>query len=75
MLSINSHIYRYKNNAVRAVHLRRWTENGGVMILGYEMFRSLVNGKKLKDETKTQIRNSLLDPGMFITCVFVMHEN
>ena len=72
---MDTYIFRYKNNVVRADHLRHWTKNGGVMILGYEMFRSLVNGKKLKEKTTKQITASLLDPGMLIYFSFVMFGN
>jgi transcriptional regulator ATRX len=58
--------FRFKNNTVRADHLRHWARNGGVMILGYEMFRSLVNCKKLKEKARKQITGALLDPGKLL---------
>lgn len=52
-----------KNAKERAYLLKRWAEDGGVMILGYDMFRILVNSKTLPKKWKESIHESLLDPG------------
>ena len=34
-----------KDNRKRADYLEQWSKDGGVMILGYDMFRNLAGGK------------------------------
>lgn len=50
--------------AFRANQLREWQRQGGVMIIGYNLYRTLVNSNK---RAKASIRNSYLetlcDPG------------
>ena len=67
--SRTSHVYsvfRYKDTPVRADFLSRWRTRGGVLILSYPMFRTLVNLKaspKAKEVHIKQIRSALLNPG------------
>ncbi|VVD00578.1 unnamed protein product [Leptidea sinapis] len=57
--------YRYKQNKERASQLQQWFQNGGVCVLGYEMFRNLSaeNSKKYKKKMLKNFQESLVDPG------------
>ncbi|CAF1015945.1 unnamed protein product [Adineta ricciae] len=49
---------------LRVTHLNYWYEHGGVMIMGYEMYRRLANGFGLKNKKiKAQAYKCLVDPG------------
>lgn len=58
-------ISKYKKNIERAFKLQEWHDEGGIMILGYDMFRNLVSetGSKIRKKTREQIQTSLIDPG------------
>jgi len=44
--------------------LRRWFDGGGIMFIGYDMFRNLAQGKNMKKkQQKNDFRKFLLDPG------------
>ncbi len=49
----------------RADRLGMWMREGGVMIMGYDMFRNLTNEttKKFKKKQKETFRQALVDPG------------
>ncbi|XP_051903435.1 transcriptional regulator ATRX-like isoform X3 [Hippocampus zosterae] len=59
-----------KNFADRLCALQRWHTSGGVMIMGYDMYRNLSLSLKLDDHTlKRQLKNLLVDPGPdFVIC-------
>ncbi|CAF3656265.1 unnamed protein product [Rotaria sordida] len=49
---------------LRVSHLNYWYENGGVVIMGYEMYRRLANGFGLKNKKlKADAYKCLVDPG------------
>ncbi|XP_075958784.1 transcriptional regulator ATRX-like isoform X2 [Anarhichas minor] len=50
--------------------LRRWCREGGVMIMGYEMYRNLSLGQKVGDEeAKKELKSILVNPGPdFVIC-------
>ncbi|XP_044538874.1 transcriptional regulator ATRX-like [Gracilinanus agilis] len=50
--------------------LQKWQDNGGVMIIGYEMYRNLVQGRNVKSKKLKEIFNkTLVDPGPdFVVC-------
>ena len=49
---------------LRICHLNYWFENGGVMIMGYEMYRRLANGFGIKNKkSKIDALKCLVDPG------------
>ncbi|CAF1332409.1 unnamed protein product, partial [Rotaria sordida] len=49
---------------LRVTHLNYWYEHGGVMIMGYDIYRRLANGFGLKNKkTKAQAYKCLVDPG------------
>lgn len=49
----------------RAYYLERWQENGGVMIMGYEMYRNLTQGRNIKSKKlKQTFQKTLVDPGV-----------
>ncbi|XP_034060105.1 transcriptional regulator ATRX-like [Gymnodraco acuticeps] len=49
--------------------LQRWMREGGVMIMGYEMYRNLSLTKKADEESRKQIKSLLVDPGPdFVVC-------
>ena len=53
-----------KNNPARADSLEDWHKHGGVMIIGYEMYRNLVVQKNIKNKRQKRIfTESLCDPG------------
>ncbi|XP_060067660.1 transcriptional regulator ATRX-like [Ylistrum balloti] len=53
-----------KQNVARADMLKHWHKNGGVMIMGYEMFRNLTQGNHCRSKKLKQIfREALVDPG------------
>ncbi|XP_030594695.1 transcriptional regulator ATRX isoform X1 [Archocentrus centrarchus] len=48
----------------RAYALQRWQEMGGVMIMGYEMYRNLTQGRNIKSKKlKETFQKTLVDPG------------
>uniref|UniRef100_A0A8C8A3P6 DNA helicase n=1 Tax=Oryzias sinensis TaxID=183150 RepID=A0A8C8A3P6_9TELE len=48
----------------RAYALQTWHESGGVMIMGYEMYRNLTQGRNIKSKKlKETLRKTLVDPG------------
>ncbi|XP_053486301.1 transcriptional regulator ATRX isoform X1 [Ictalurus furcatus] len=54
----------------RAYALQRWHEDGGVMIIGYEMYRNLTQGRNIKSKKlKETLQKTLVDPGPdFVIC-------
>jgi len=53
-----------KNNCGRSKLLSDWQNGGGVMIMGYEMFRSLSQSARVKNNKQKKIfSESLLDRG------------
>ncbi|XP_061581077.1 transcriptional regulator ATRX isoform X2 [Cololabis saira] len=48
----------------RAYALQSWQESGGIMIIGYEMYRNLTQGRNIKSKKlKETIQKTLVDPG------------
>ena len=47
----------------RVRKLERWFTGGGIIFTGYEMFRNLVMGKRLRKKKKEAFEKYLLDPG------------
>nr|XP_046261942.1 transcriptional regulator ATRX [Scatophagus argus] len=48
----------------RAYALQQWQETGGVMIIGYEMYRNLTQGRNIKSKKlKETFQKTLVDPG------------
>lgn len=59
-----------KSVAVRVELLNDWFTNGGVMIMGYEVFRVLTHTDSVKySKHKEAFRSMLLDPGKFIGAI------
>lgn len=59
---------KYPPERIRA--LQRWGRDGGVMIMGYEMYRNLSLSQKIKDvECKKVLKSILVNPG---TVTYVM---
>uniref|UniRef100_UPI00358FFE51 transcriptional regulator ATRX-like n=1 Tax=Myxine glutinosa TaxID=7769 RepID=UPI00358FFE51 len=54
----------------RARMLRQWMDDGGIMIMGYEMYRNLTSGHGVKSKKQREtIVQSLVDPGPdFVIC-------
>ncbi|KAI9562242.1 hypothetical protein GHT06_013207 [Daphnia sinensis] len=53
------------NKELRVYTLRSWLEGGGVMIMGYDMYRNLTNenNKKILKKERDVFTRSLVDPG------------
>uniref|UniRef100_A0A673C313 DNA helicase n=1 Tax=Sphaeramia orbicularis TaxID=375764 RepID=A0A673C313_9TELE len=48
----------------RSYALQRWQETGGIMIMGYEMYRNLTQGRNIKSKKLKEIfQKTLVDPG------------
>lgn len=57
-------IFRYKLNRERVNKINEWHTDGGILIMGYDMFRNLSSDTgKLKKREKESIQASLVDPG------------
>ncbi|XP_011502086.1 PREDICTED: transcriptional regulator ATRX homolog [Ceratosolen solmsi marchali] len=55
---------KMKKNIERKYQLQSWQKTGGVLIIGYEMFRNLTStGKKMRKAMQESIMKSLVDPG------------
>lgn len=48
----------------RAFALQQWQETGGIMIIGYEMYRNLTQGRNIKSKKlKETFQKTLVNPG------------
>ncbi|KAH8375970.1 hypothetical protein KR200_011288 [Drosophila serrata] len=58
-------ISRYKDKPTRIFKLNEWFNEGGVCILGYDMYRILSNekAKGLRKKQREQLQQALADPG------------
>ncbi|KAH8267177.1 hypothetical protein KR026_001972 [Drosophila bipectinata] len=58
-------ISRYKDKPTRIFKLNEWFTDGGVCILGYDMYRILANekAKGLRKKQREQLQQALVDPG------------
>ncbi|XP_065355024.1 transcriptional regulator ATRX homolog [Calliphora vicina] len=56
---------KYKDKNTRIFKLNEWFEEGGVCIMGYDMYRILTNekAKGLRKKQREQLQQSLVDPG------------
>lgn len=53
-----------KTNESRSYMLEEWIEGGGVMIMGYEMYRNLSTAKNIKKKKlKESMYRTLVNPG------------
>ncbi|XP_047126565.1 transcriptional regulator ATRX isoform X2 [Hydra vulgaris] len=62
---INIYVLSYaKDKKERVSILRDWYKCGGVLILGYEMYRNLVNGTHIRSKkTRDEVKKFLVEPG------------
>lgn len=59
-----SELATVKRPQERAYALQRWQEDGGVIIIGYEMYRNLTQGRNIKSKKlKETFQKTLVDPG------------
>ncbi|MED6287528.1 hypothetical protein CHARACLAT_017288, partial [Characodon lateralis] len=59
-----SELATLKDHLERLRALLRWQRDGGVMIIGYEMYRILSqNSKAINEEWKKELKSALVDPG------------
>lgn len=55
---------RYKQNYERVFYINEWHKEGGVLIMGYDLFRNLSSEtSRLKKREKAIIQTALVDPG------------
>ncbi|XP_075040535.1 transcriptional regulator ATRX [Mixophyes fleayi] len=54
----------------RGLMLQRWHEDGGVLIIGYEMYRNLTQGRNVKSKKLKELyQKTLVEPGPdFVVC-------
>ncbi|KZS02003.1 Uncharacterized protein APZ42_001129 [Daphnia magna] len=52
-----------KTSKTRETKIKKWLNIGGVLILGYEIFRNLTKEKKKLTEQDEVFRQALVDPG------------
>lgn len=57
----------YKQNSGRHFIVKEWFKEGGVLVIGYDMFRNLVNekNKRLSKKMRMDFQRTLIDPGLF----------
>lgn len=73
VVNVQTHKYRVlqvtelatvKHPSDRFRALQSWQREGGVMLIGYEMYRILSLAQKISDEvSKKEMKSILLDPG------------
>lgn len=57
-------VFRYKQNYERVFYINEWHKEGGVLIMGYDLFRNLSSeSSRLKKKEKAIIQTALVDPG------------
>lgn len=57
-------LLRYKKNIERKSQLACWQKTGGVLLIGYEMFRNLSGtNNKMRKTMKEEVLRCLIDPG------------
>ena len=63
-------ISQHKDDKTRASVLKNWHDKGGIMIIGYNMFRIFVNPTRKKAKRfLPKVKEALLDPGPdFVVC-------
>lgn len=55
---------RFKQNSERAYQIKEWHQDGGVMIMGYDMFRNLSSdNKRIKKKLRDTLQRGLVEPG------------
>jgi hypothetical protein len=61
-------VFRYKQNYERMYQLKEWQSCGGVMVLGYDMFRNLTNPKaaRIRKKAIETFQSALIDPGEIV---------
>ena len=53
-----------KDNKEKVSMIRDWYKNGGVLIMGYEMYRNLANGTHIRSKkNRDEVKKYLVDPG------------
>lgn len=57
-------ISKFKQNSERVYQINEWHQEGGVLIMGYDMFRNLSSEtSRLKKRDKETVQRALVDPG------------
>eukprot|EP00066_Takifugu_rubripes_P020535 XP_011609801.1 PREDICTED: transcriptional regulator ATRX-like isoform X2 [Takifugu rubripes] len=64
------HLVAVKNLSDRLAALQKWYREGGVMVMGYELYRILSLAPKTNDEaSRKELKRILVDPGPdFVVC-------
>lgn len=69
-------VFRYKQNYERMYQMKEWQSCGGVMVMGYDMFRNLTNPKaaRIRKKAIETFQSALIDPGeIVIICDCLLH--
>lgn len=66
-----------KQNYERQYVVREWQSDGGIMIMGYQMFRNLSNpdNKRISKKVRTVFQEALLDPGNIFILYFLFDHD
>ena len=56
-----------RNNHDRCERIREWHRDGGIMIVGYQLYRILVNSNTKSKKRKQIIDSCLVDPGTLVS--------
>ena len=55
-----------RNNHDRCEQIKEWHRDGGIMIVGYQLYRILVNLNTKSKKRKQVIDSCLVDPGTLV---------
>lgn len=62
----------YKKMYERSYKVTEWMNDGGVLIIGYDMFRNLTNNsnKRINKNIRKSFHQALVEPGLYLHSLF-----